>query len=127
MSARTIARRSACVGDQADAPRDPLRDLTQPAARRTLAVELSGGSTEDWRRVAGAMHKTRMDIAEAITQRDSDRAVQLIRDYHSRVIKRTQSSPRAKEIRETDPGLTAVLSSWLRANVGLGSALDRKL
>jgi DNA-binding FadR family transcriptional regulator len=92
-----------------------------------LAVEISGGSTEDWRRVAGTLHKRRMDIAEAIAQRDSDRAVQLIRDYHSRVIKRTQSSPRAKEIRETDPGLTAVLSSWLRANVGLGSALDRKL
>src|SRR4030088_2057158 len=91
-----------------------------------LAVELSGGSTEDWRRVAGAMHKTRMDIAEAITQRDSDRAVQLIRDYHRRVIKRTQSSPRAKEIRETDPGLTAFLSSWLRASVGLGSGLDRR-
>jgi DNA-binding FadR family transcriptional regulator len=91
-----------------------------------LAVELSGGSTEDWRRVAGSLHKTRMDIAEAIAQRDSARAVQLLRDYHPRVIKRTQSSPRAKEIRETDPGLTALLSSWLRANVGLGSALDRR-
>jgi DNA-binding FadR family transcriptional regulator len=91
-----------------------------------LAVELSGGSTEDWRRVAGALHKTRMDIAEAIAQRDSARAVQLVRDYHDKVIKRTQSSPRAKEIRETDPGLTTFLSSWLRANVGLGSALDRR-
>jgi DNA-binding FadR family transcriptional regulator len=91
-----------------------------------LAVELSGGSTEDWRRVAGSLHKTRMDIAEAIAQRDSARAVQLISDYHRKVIKRTQSSPRAKEIRETDPGLTALLASWLRANVGLGSALDRR-
>jgi DNA-binding FadR family transcriptional regulator len=91
-----------------------------------VAVELSGGSTEDWRRVAGSLHKTRTDIAEAIAQRDSARAVQLIRDYHRKVIKRTQSSPRAKEIRETDPGLTVFLSSWLRANVGLGSAPDRK-
>jgi DNA-binding FadR family transcriptional regulator len=91
-----------------------------------LAVELSGGSAEDWRRVAGSLHKTRLDIAEAIAQRDSARAVQLIRDYHRRVIKRTQSSPRAKEIRETDPGLTAILSSWLRAKGRLGSALDRR-
>jgi hypothetical protein len=67
-----------------------------------------------------------MDIAEAIAQRDSARAVQLIHEYHRRVIKRTQSSPRAKEIRETDPGLTSFLSSWLRANVGLGGALDSR-
>jgi hypothetical protein len=67
-----------------------------------------------------------MDIVAAIAQRDSARAVQLIHDYHGRVIKRTQSSPRAKEIRETDPGLTALLSSWLGANVGLGSAVDRR-
>ncbi|WP_169317443.1 FadR/GntR family transcriptional regulator [Actinacidiphila oryziradicis] len=91
-----------------------------------LAVELSGGSTEDWQRVAGFLHKTRMDIVEAIAQRDSALAVELIRDYHQKVIKRTQSSARAKEIKETDPGLTALLSTWLRANVGLGSALDRR-
>jgi DNA-binding FadR family transcriptional regulator len=86
-----------------------------------LAVELSGGSTEDWRRVAGSLHKTRVDIAEAIARRDSAEAVALVRDYHRRVIKRTQSAPRAKEIRERDPGLAAFLSSWLRANTGLDS------
>jgi GntR family transcriptional regulator, transcriptional repressor for pyruvate dehydrogenase complex len=91
-----------------------------------LAVELSGGSTEDWRRVAGSPHKTRMDIAEAIAQRDATRAVQLIRDYHRRVIKRIQSTPRAKGIKETDPGFTAFLFSWLRANVGVGNTLDRR-
>lgn len=89
-----------------------------------LAVELSGGSTEDWRRVAGYLHTTRMDIVAAIARRDAARAVELVRDYHRRVVQRAQSSSRAKEIRETDPGLTALLSSWLRANVGLGGALD---
>ncbi|HEX3815007.1 MAG TPA: GntR family transcriptional regulator [Mycobacteriales bacterium] len=83
-----------------------------------LAVELSGGSTEDWRRVAGSLHKTRVDIVEAIARRDSAQAVELVRDYHRKVIKRTQSSPRAKEMRESDPGLTGFLSSWLRANTG---------
>jgi DNA-binding FadR family transcriptional regulator len=91
-----------------------------------LAVELSGGRTDDWRRVAGSLDRARMEIVEAIAQRDSARAVQLVRDYHRKVIKRIQISPRAKELREADPGLTAFLSSWLGANVGLGSRTDRK-
>lgn len=87
-----------------------------------LAVELSGGSTGDWGRVAGApsLRRIRMDIAEAIAERDSSRAVQLVRDYHREVIKRVQSLPRARELRENDPGLTTFLSSWLGANVSLG-------
>ena len=91
-----------------------------------LAVELSTGGTRGRLRVAGSLHRMRMDIVEAIAQRDATRAVQLVHDYHRRVITRIQSSPRAKEIRETDPGLTGFLSSWLGANVGLGSAPDRR-
>jgi DNA-binding FadR family transcriptional regulator len=85
-----------------------------------LAVELSGGSKQGWLRLAGSLHPMRMDLVEAIEQRDAARAVQLVHDYHSRVITRTQSSPRAKKIRETDPGLAAFLSTWLRSNVRLG-------
>jgi DNA-binding FadR family transcriptional regulator len=91
-----------------------------------LAVELSGGDVEDWRRVAGSLHKARLEIVEAIKQRDADRAVQLIRDYHRKVIKRAQSSPRARQLRETDPGLTTFLSSWLKANVGLSNPPGRR-
>jgi DNA-binding FadR family transcriptional regulator len=87
-----------------------------------LAVELSGGSKQGWLRVAGSLQQMRMDIVEAIAQRDSARAVQLVHDYHQTVITRTQASPRAKELRESDPGLASFLSSWLRANVGLGRA-----
>jgi DNA-binding FadR family transcriptional regulator len=90
-----------------------------------LAVELSGGSTEDWRRVAGSLHGARMDIVEAIAHRDSALAVQLVRDYHAKVIKRTQSSPRAKQLKETDPGLINLLSAWLGANVTLGGMPSR--
>jgi len=85
-----------------------------------LAVELSGGSTQGWLRVAGSLHKMRLDLVDAIEQRDAPRAVELIRDYHSRVINRTKSSPRAKEVRETDPGLATFLSTWLGSNVRLG-------
>jgi hypothetical protein len=61
-----------------------------------------------------------MDLVEAIAQRDAVRAVQLVRDHHSRVITRTRSAPLAKEIRETGPGLAAFRSSCLRLNVRLG-------
>jgi DNA-binding FadR family transcriptional regulator len=88
-----------------------------------IAVELSGGSTGDWGQIAGAprLYEIRMEIAEAIAERDSSRAVQLIRDYHREVIKRIQHLPRARELRETDPGLTTFLSSWLGANVSISS------
>jgi DNA-binding FadR family transcriptional regulator len=88
-----------------------------------LAVGLSGGSTGDWGQIAGSpsLYEIRMDIAGAIAERDSDRAVQLVRDYHREVIKRIQRSPRARELRETDPGLTTFLASWLGANVSISS------
>jgi GntR family transcriptional regulator, transcriptional repressor for pyruvate dehydrogenase complex len=85
-----------------------------------LAVKLAGGSIEDWRRVAGSLHKARTEIVDAVAQRDSARAVQLLDDYHRTVIKRIQSSPAAKELRVADPGLTTTLSTWLQANVGVG-------
>jgi DNA-binding FadR family transcriptional regulator len=88
-----------------------------------LAVELSKGSTEEFRRVPRSLRKARMDIVDAIAQRDAAMAVQLIRDYHRKVISRIQSSPGAKKRRETDPGLTTALSSWLGTNVGLAGSL----
>jgi hypothetical protein len=41
-------------------------------------------------------------------------------------ISRTQSSPKTKELGQTDPRLTTLLSACLRANIGVGSRLDRK-
>ena len=38
----------------------------------------------------------------------------------------SESLPKAKELRKTDPGLTTLLSAWLRTNIGVGSRLDRK-
>jgi DNA-binding FadR family transcriptional regulator len=86
-----------------------------------LAMELSGGSEGDWGQIAGSpsLHETRTEVAEAIAQRDSGRAVQLIHDYHRAVIKRVQSLPRVMELRKTDPGLKSTLAAWLRANVSV--------
>ncbi len=86
-----------------------------------LAVELSGTSAGDWGQIAGspALYAIRAEIAEAIAERDSPRAVRLIRDYHREVIARIQSLPRARELRESDPGLKAFLAAWLGANVSV--------
>lgn len=91
-----------------------------------IAVKLSEGRVEDWRRVAGSLHTARMDIVQAIAERDATRAVDLVRGYHRAVIKRIRSSTRAKELGEADPGLTKFLSRWLGANVNLYSALKPK-
>ena len=87
-----------------------------------LSVELSKGNTKEWGRVPQSLHKARMDIVDTIARRDAAAAIHLIRDYHRKVIKRLQSSPGAKTLRETDPGLTTVLSSWLGTNVGLSNS-----
>jgi GntR family transcriptional repressor for pyruvate dehydrogenase complex len=86
-----------------------------------LAVELSGTSAGDWGQIAGspALYAIRAEIVEAIAERDSARAVRLIRDYHREVIARIQSLPRARELRESDPGLKAFLAAWLGANVSV--------
>ncbi|HWC80579.1 MAG TPA: GntR family transcriptional regulator [Pseudonocardiaceae bacterium] len=91
-----------------------------------LAVELTRETNEEWGRVPRSLNRARMDIVDAVAQRDGPTAVQLIREYHAKVVKRVQSSPGAKRLRETDPGLTGALSSWLGANVGLGNSPDRR-
>lgn len=91
-----------------------------------LAVELAKGSSEEWGKVPRSLAKARTDIVDAIASRDAAAAGQLIREYHDKAVKRIQSSPGAKQLKATDPGLTAVLSSWLGTNVGLGDATDRR-
>lgn len=90
-----------------------------------LAAELSGNSEEDWRRIAGSLHEARMEIVDAIARRDAPAAVQLVRDYHREIIRRTEASPRVRELKQSDPGLSRFLSAWLGANVGLGSGFRR--
>jgi len=90
-----------------------------------IAVELSKGSSQEWGRVPRSLSQARMDIVDAIARRDAPVAIELIRDYHRKAIERLQSSPGAKKLRATDPGLSTVLSSWLGSNVGLGGGSPR--
>jgi hypothetical protein len=40
-----------------------------------------------------------MEIVDAIARRDTGRAVQPVQDYHSKIIKRTESLPQAQELK----------------------------
>jgi len=85
-----------------------------------VAVELSRASGDVWGSIPRALHAERMAIVEAIEARDAVEAVRLVRDYHESLIERIQASPGAAKLRDVDPGLTRLLSSWLGDNVGVG-------
>lgn len=90
-----------------------------------LAVELSKGSNQEWGLLPRSMAGARMEIVDAIASRDATAAVERVREYHTKVVKRIQSSPTAKQLRASDPGLTSLLSSWLSGNVTVGGQPDR--
>jgi DNA-binding FadR family transcriptional regulator len=87
-----------------------------------LAVEISQGSTEEFGKVPRSLRTERRDIVDAIAQRDATRAVELIHDYHRKVITRIRATPGARQLRESDPGLSTALSSWLGTHVGLANS-----
>ena len=87
-----------------------------------LAAEVAGTGQDGWGRVASSVAEMRIEIADALAERDGVRAVSLVRDYHRRVVDRVQSLPRAKELADSDPGLRLALANWLKANVRLAGA-----
>jgi len=90
-----------------------------------LATEMAGSGHDGWGRVASSVAEMRVEIADALADRDGVRAVSLVRDYHHRVVDRVQSLPRAKELAATDPGLRLMLANWLNANIRLAGAEER--
>jgi DNA-binding FadR family transcriptional regulator len=89
-----------------------------------LAGELSGGKLQ---RVAGALYGARLEIVEALERRDADSAVELVRDYHERVIERIRELPSGKEITASDPGFSQLLASLLANQVPLGDESGEKV
>lgn len=87
-----------------------------------VAAEMAGAGQDGWGRVASSVAEMRVEIADALAERDGVRAVSLVRDYHRRVVDRVQSLPRAKELAEADPGLRLMLANWLSQNVRLAGA-----
>ena len=83
-----------------------------------------GSGRDGFGAVAASVAETRIEIADALADRDAIRAVSLVREYHRRVVDRVQSLPRAKELAESDPGLRQVLAGWLNENVRLAGAVE---
>ncbi|MBS2539220.1 FadR family transcriptional regulator [Catenulispora sp. NF23] len=83
-----------------------------------------GSARDGFGAVAASVAETRVEIADALADRDAIRAVSLVREYHRRVVDRVQSLPRAKELAESDPGLRQVLAGWLNENVRLAGAAE---
>jgi GntR family transcriptional repressor for pyruvate dehydrogenase complex len=78
-----------------------------------LALDLSGGKLASWKKVAGALHDERLRIVEALEGRDADRAVALVRAYHTRALELISASPKARRIRHTDPQLAQLVASLM--------------
>ncbi|MFF3573962.1 FadR/GntR family transcriptional regulator [Nocardia jiangxiensis] len=89
-----------------------------------IAVELSGGDSGSWGTVAGSMYDARLAIVDAIAHRDPA-ASERVRNYHRTVIKRTRGMPGAEELRDSDFGLTGLLSTWLDDDVRPDNTPDR--
>jgi DNA-binding FadR family transcriptional regulator len=85
-----------------------------------LAIELSGRSLPSWKRMAAELYDMRVAIVDALEARDPALAVELVNEYHRRVIRLMRSLPHAEELGASDPGFSEFLSSWLEANVLLG-------
>ena len=85
-----------------------------------LAVELAKNANREWGRIPRSLAKARVEIVDAIARRDAPAAVELVREYHRKALRRIQSSPGAQDLRETDPNLTGALSTWLSGNVIVG-------
>ncbi|WP_405791609.1 FadR/GntR family transcriptional regulator [Streptomyces sp. NBC_01506] len=82
-----------------------------------LAVQMSGGKLE---RVAGTLYGARMDIVEALERRDADRAVELVQEYHQRVVDRIGKARRGKEMTSSDPGFSQLMASLLDSSSTIG-------
>jgi DNA-binding FadR family transcriptional regulator len=81
-----------------------------------MDVDLSGDDSGDWGRVVTSLYPRRIAIVDAIARRDPT-APGLIQEYHERVTTSLRTFPAVQQVTETDPGLTAFLSTWLASNI----------
>jgi DNA-binding FadR family transcriptional regulator len=85
-----------------------------------LAVEHAAEHSRSWKNVWGELSKLRLDIVEALENRDAVRARQLVQQLHQRVIDQMQRSPRAMAS-GSESGSSELLSAWLRTHVHLAN------
>jgi GntR family transcriptional repressor for pyruvate dehydrogenase complex len=78
-----------------------------------LAIELSERQLLPLRQVAGDLYGDRIAVVEALEARDRAQAVRAVRAYHEHALELITSSPRAQEIRDSDPGYAGLISSLM--------------
>jgi DNA-binding FadR family transcriptional regulator len=89
-----------------------------------IAVDLSGADPAAWYKGTGSMYSARLTIVDTLARRDPA-VVEKVRDYYHAIVKRTRTMPGAKQLRGSDPDLTAFLSAWLGDNIRLDNTPGR--
>jgi len=79
-----------------------------------LALDISGGNLDDWRRVVGALHEDRFALVEALESRDADRAAAVLESHSERAVEVILSTHRAQDARGSDPDFARLLSALLQ-------------
>jgi DNA-binding FadR family transcriptional regulator len=79
-----------------------------------LAVSYSGERSGSWKTVAGALRKMRVQIVEALEDRDADRAVMLVGAFHARTLDLIGSVSGGRRSKVSDPEFTRLVSMLLR-------------
>ncbi|MDB5872493.1 MAG: bacterial regulatory s, gntR family protein [Ramlibacter sp.] len=80
-----------------------------------LAMQLSGGTYEGWRKTVRRLSKERGRLVDAIEEGDPHAARDAANEYHDRAIKVIARQPMAQDIVTTDPALRSLIASWMRA------------
>jgi DNA-binding FadR family transcriptional regulator len=91
-----------------------------------LAVAYSSERSGSWKTVAGSLRKMRMDIVEALEERDAARAVELVRAFHERTLDLIGSASGGRRGKASDPEITQLVSTLSGEPVGAaGRAASR--
>ncbi len=85
-----------------------------------LAVAHAGANARSWKEIWGSLSQMRMDIVEAVEDRDAARAMEMVQALHERVVDQIRTSRGAKG-NTSDAGSSEVLSAWLKTHVLLGN------
>jgi len=80
-------------------------------------MELVFAKLAEWKRISSTLQPLRMAVVEAVEARDGERAAAMVREYHTRAIELITSTPRASELKISDPGFSELIASVLNTRL----------
>jgi len=80
-------------------------------------MELVFAKLAEWKRISSTLQPLRMAVVEAVEARDGERAAAMVRKYHTRAIELITSTPRASELKISDPGFSELIASVLNTRL----------